>query len=81
MFKKELDAAALGDNAGTFKLRGVKRDDVKRGMEPGQAPSTRHFSQEGAGFLVHLSKEEGGCHSLVRTGFNCSSELLTLPVL
>ena len=42
MFKKELDAAMAGDNAGIL-LRGVKRDDVKRGMVLAKAASSiRH---------------------------------------
>ncbi|EGV61849.1 translation elongation factor Tu [Yamadazyma tenuis] len=61
MFKKELDAAMAGDNAGIL-LRGVKRDDVNRGMilaKPGSVtPHTKILAS-----LYILTAEEGGRHS------------------
>lgn len=61
MFKKELDQAMAGDNCGIL-LRGVKRDDVKRGMviaKPGSITSHTKFLAS----LYILTKEEGGRHS------------------
>lgn len=61
MFKKDLDAAMAGDNAGIL-LRGVKRDEVHRGMvlaKPGTVTSHKKILAS----LYILSKEEGGRHS------------------
>ncbi|RKP29757.1 elongation factor Tu, mitochondrial [Metschnikowia bicuspidata] len=61
MFKKELDAAVAGDNAGIL-LRGVKRDEVGRGMvmaKPGTVTSHKKILAS----VYILSKEEGGRHS------------------
>lgn len=61
MFKKELDQAMAGDNAGIL-LRGVKRDEVTRGMviaKPGTVSSHKKILAS----LYILSKEEGGRHS------------------
>lgn len=61
MFKKELDSAQAGDNAGIL-LRGIKREDLRRGMviaKPGTIkPHTKFLCS-----LYVLSKEEGGRHS------------------
>jgi elongation factor Tu len=32
MFRKILDRGEAGDNAGIFLLRGIEKDDIKRGM-------------------------------------------------
>lgn len=61
MFKKELDAAMAGDNAGIL-LRGVKRDEVSRGMVLSK-PATVTSHQKFLASLYILSKEEGGRHS------------------
>lgn len=61
MFKKELDQAMAGDNNGIL-LRGIKRDDVKRGMilcKPGSVKAHTKFLSS----LYILTKEEGGRHS------------------
>ncbi|KAK6456135.1 mitochondrial translation elongation factor TU [Scheffersomyces xylosifermentans] len=61
MFKKELDAAMAGDNCGIL-LRGVKRDEIKRGMvlaKPGTVTSHKKFLAS----LYILTTEEGGRHS------------------
>lgn len=61
MFKKELDAAVAGDNAGIL-LRGVKRDEVHRGMvmaKPGTVTSHKKILAS----VYILSKDEGGRHS------------------
>ena len=61
MFKKELESAMAGDNCGIL-LRGIKRDDVKRGMvaaKPGSVAAHTKFLAS----LYILTKEEGGRHS------------------
>ncbi|CAR28145.1 hypothetical protein ZYGR_0N06360 [Zygosaccharomyces rouxii] len=61
MFRKELDQAMAGDNAGIL-LRGIKRDQLKRGMvlaKPGSVKSHTRFLAS----LYILSKDEGGRHS------------------
>lgn len=63
-FKKSCDESRAGDNSGLL-LRGVKREDVKRGMVVALPGSTKAHKE----FLVSmyvLSKEEGGRH----TGFH-----------
>ena len=61
MFRKQLDYAESGDNAGIL-LRGVNREDVERGQvlaKPGSVtPHTRFEAQ-----VYVLSKEEGGRHT------------------
>ena len=61
MFRKQLDYAEAGDNAGIL-LRGVSRDDVERGQvlaKPGSVtPHTKFKAQ-----VYVLSKEEGGRHT------------------
>jgi elongation factor Tu len=62
-FKKSCDESRAGDNSGLL-LRGVRREDVRRGMivsVPGQVKAHKKFL---ASFYV-LTKEEGGRH----TGF------------
>lgn len=61
MFKKELDSAMAGDNCGIL-LRGVKRDEVHRGMvlaKPGTCQTAKKFLCS----LYVLNTEEGGRHS------------------
>ena len=61
MFRKQLDYAEAGDNAGGL-LRGVNREDVERGQvlaKPGSVtPHTKFKAQ-----VYVLSKEEGGRHT------------------
>jgi elongation factor Tu len=61
MFRKQLDYAEAGDNAGIL-LRGVSREDVERGQvlaKPGTVtPHTKFKAQ-----VYVLSKEEGGRHT------------------
>jgi elongation factor Tu len=61
MFKKELDSALAGDNCGIL-LRGVKRDEVKRGMVLTK-PNTVTSHKKILASLYILTKEEGGRHS------------------
>ncbi|MDP9068525.1 MAG: elongation factor Tu [Actinomycetota bacterium] len=61
MFRKMLDEAQAGDNAGIL-LRGTKKDEVQRGQvlaKPGSVtPHTKFNSQ-----VYILSKDEGGRHT------------------
>ena len=61
MFRKSLDYAESGDNAGVL-LRGIAREDVERGQvlaKPGSV--TPHHKFKAAVYV--LSKEEGGRHT------------------
>ena len=61
MFRKQLDSAQAGDNAGIL-LRGVTRDEVERGQvlaKPGTVTPHTKFEAE----VYVLSKEEGGRHT------------------
>ena len=61
MFRKSLDSAIAGDNAGAL-LRGISRDQVERGQvlaKPGTV--TPHHKFKGSVYV--LSKEEGGRHT------------------
>ena len=61
MFKKQLDYAEAGDNAGVL-LRGISRDQVERGQvlaKPGSVTPHKKFSAQ----VYVLSKEEGGRHT------------------
>ena len=61
MFRKSLDFAQAGDNAGVL-LRGISRDDVERGQvlaKPGTVTPHTKFKAS----VYVLSKEEGGRHT------------------
>ena len=61
MFKKSLDYAEAGDNAGVL-LRGISREEVERGQvlaKPGSVTPHKKFTAE----VYVLSKEEGGRHT------------------
>ena len=61
MFRKQLDMAQAGDNAGIL-LRGVSRDEVVRGqvlVKPGSVTPHTKFTAE----VYVLTKEEGGRHT------------------
>ena len=61
MFRKSLDYAEAGDNAGVL-LRGINREDVERGQvlaKPGSVTPHKKFKAE----VYVLSKEEGGRHT------------------
>ena len=61
MFKKSLDYAEAGDNAGVL-LRGISREQVERGQvlaKPGSVTPHKKFTAE----VYELSKEEGGRHT------------------
>ena len=61
MFRKQLDFAEAGDNAGVL-LRGIAREDVERGQvlaKPGTVTPHTKFEAE----VYILTKEEGGRHT------------------
>ena len=67
MFRKQLDFAEAGDNAGVL-LRGISREEVERGQvlaKPGSV--TPHHKFKGAVYV--LSKEEGGRHTPFFTNY------------
>lgn len=67
MFRKELDSAMAGDNAGLL-LRGIDKNEIERGMvlaKPGSI--TPHTNFEGEVYV--LSKEEGGRHTPFFNGY------------
>ena len=67
MFRKELDSALAGDNAGIL-MRGVNKDEIQRGMvlaKPGSITPHTDFESE----VYILSKEEGGRHTPFFNGY------------
>jgi len=78
MFRKILDYAEAGDNAGVL-LRGINRDDVLRGMvlaKPGSIkPHTTFMGQ-----VYVLKKEEGGRHTPFFTGYRPQFFIRTMDV-
>jgi elongation factor Tu len=67
MFRKELDEAIAGDNAGLL-LRGIGKDEIERGMviaKPGSITPHKKFECE----VYILSKEEGGRHTPFFSGY------------
>ena len=61
MFRKTLDYAEAGDNAGVL-LRGISREDVERGQVLAK-PGTVHPHKKFKASVYVLSKEEGGRHT------------------
>ncbi len=67
MFRKLLDSAQSGDNVGVL-LRGIKKEEVERGMvlaKPGSITPHTHFKAE----VYVLSKDEGGRHTPFFTNY------------
>jgi elongation factor Tu len=67
MFRKILDEGQAGDNVGLL-LRGMKKEDVERGMvicKPGSVTPHTKFDCE----VYVLTKEEGGRHTPFFTGY------------
>ncbi|MEK7526785.1 MAG: elongation factor Tu, partial [Patescibacteria group bacterium] len=67
MFRKSLDEAQAGDNAGLL-LRGIEKDDVERGQVLAKAGSITPHTEFDAEVYI-LSKEEGGRHTPFFTGY------------
>jgi elongation factor Tu len=68
MFHKILDRGEAGDQLGAL-LRGLKRDDVRRGMvlaAPGTFKAHKKFEAQ----VYVLSKEEGGRHTPFATNYS-----------
>ena len=67
MFRKLLDSGEAGDNVGVL-LRGIKKEDVERGMvlaKPGSITPHTKFKAE----AYVLTKEEGGRHTPFFKGY------------
>ena len=67
MFRKQLDFAEAGDNAGVL-LRGIDREEVERGQvlaKPGSVHPHKKFKAQ----VYVLSKEEGGRHTPFFTNY------------
>jgi len=67
MFRKELDSAMAGDNAGVL-MRGVSKEEIQRGMvlaKPGSITPHTVFESE----VYILSKDEGGRHTPFFNGY------------
>ncbi|MHB1686836.1 MAG: elongation factor Tu [Ignavibacteriaceae bacterium] len=67
MFRKELESAMAGDNAGIL-LRGIDKNEIERGMVLAKTGSiTPHKKFEGEVYI--LSKDEGGRHTPFFNGY------------
>ncbi len=67
MFRKELDSAMAGDNAGIL-LRGIDKNEIERGMVLAKTGSiTPHTKFESEVYI--LSKDEGGRHTPFFNGY------------
>ena len=78
MFKKLLDEGMAGDNIGAL-LRGLKREDVRRGQvlcKPGTMPTGTKFEAE----IYCLSQDEGGRHTPFMTNYRPQFFLRTADV-
>jgi len=67
MFRKLLDSVQAGDNCGIL-LRGIKKEDVERGMvlaKPASIKPHTHFKAE----VYVLTKDEGGRHTPFFTNY------------
>ena len=67
MFRKSLDYAEAGDNAGVL-LRGINRDEVCRGQVLAKPGSVTPHTKFTASVYV-LTKEEGGRHTSFRANY------------
>ncbi|EKE14574.1 MAG: hypothetical protein ACD_12C00414G0002 [uncultured bacterium] len=78
MFNKSLDEGRAGDNAGLL-LRGLKKDEVERGMVLAKTGSiTPHTEFEGQIYV--LTKEEGGRHKPFFKGYKPQFYIRTTDV-
>ena len=78
MFRKSLDEAVCGDNAGVL-LRGIQRTEVERGQvlaKPGSITPHTEFEAE----VYILTKEEGGRHTPFFNGYRPQSYFRTTDV-
>ena len=78
MFRKLLDEGQAGDNVGLL-LRGIDKDEIKRGMvicHPGQVKPHSRFKAE----VYILKKEEGGRHTPFHNKYRPQFYIRTLDV-
>ncbi len=78
MFHKDMDEAIPGDNVGLL-LRGVKKEDVERGMvvaKPGSITPHIEFEAE----VYVLKPEEGGRHTPFHSGYKPQFYIRTTDV-
>ena len=78
MFNKSLDEGRAGDNAGLL-LRGIKKDDIERGMvlcKPGSITPHTEFEAK----VYTLTKEEGGRHKPYVAGYKPQFYIRTTDV-
>jgi len=78
MFRKTLDTAQAGDNAGLL-LRGVEKNDIERGQvlaKPGSITPHKKF----LGQVYVLKKEEGGRHTPFFTNYRPQFYIRTTDV-
>ncbi|WP_085536911.1 elongation factor Tu [Massilibacteroides vaginae] len=78
MFRKLLDDGQAGDNVGLL-LRGIDKDEIKRGMvicHPGQVKPHSRFKAE----VYILKKEEGGRHTPFHQKYRPQFYIRTLDV-
>jgi elongation factor Tu len=78
MFHKDMDEAIPGDNVGLL-LRGIKKEDIERGMviaKPGSITPHTEFEAE----VYVLKAEEGGRHTPFHTGYKPQFYIRTTDV-
>jgi len=78
MFRKLLDEGEAGDNVGLL-LRGIDKDEIKRGMvlaKPGSVKPHKRFKAE----VYILKKEEGGRHTPFHNKYRPQFYLRTMDV-
>ena len=78
MFRKLLDEGEAGDNVGLL-LRGIDKDEIKRGMvlaKPGSVKPHKRFKAE----VYILKKEEGGRHTPFHNKYRPQFYIRTLDV-
>ena len=78
MFRKSLDSAMAGDNAGLL-LRGVERKDIERGQVLAAPKSSTPHTEFSAEVYV-LKKEEGGRHTPFFNGYRPQFYIRTTDV-
>ncbi len=78
MFQKVLDEAIAGDNVGAL-LRGLKKEDVERGQVIAKTGSVTPHTEFDVEVYV-LSKEEGGRHTPIFTGYKPQFYIRTTDV-
>jgi elongation factor Tu len=78
MFNKQLDEGMAGDNAGLL-LRGIKKEDVERGMVLAKTGSIKPHTEFTASVYC-LTKEEGGRHKPFFNGYKPQFYIRTTDV-